>query len=318
MQRIDVFNGDADGICALHQLRLADPADTVLVTGPKRDIALVARVDAQPGDEVTVLDVSLDRNRAALEGLLARGVRVRWFDHHFPGAIPSHPLFEPHIETAADVCTSLLVDRHLAGRYRAWAVVAAFGDNLTQGAEAHAVPLGLDGPSVDRLRDLGESMNYAAYGETEADLLIPPAELYRLIRPYANPLEFIAHERVAAQLDEGRNADLAAAAGVPPYRASKFSAIYLLPDKPWARRVIGAFANRLAAADRYRAYAVAVPNSQGGYTVSVRAPGAGPRSADALCRDYPTGGGRAAAAGIDHLPPERLEEFIARLEASAI
>jgi hypothetical protein len=49
----------------------------------------------------------------------------------------------------------------------------------------------------------------------------------------------------------------------------------------------------------------------------VRAPGAGPRSADALCRDFPTGGGRAAAAGIDNLPTERLEEFIARLEASA-
>src|SRR5512145_1494992 len=222
MQRIDVFNGDADGICALHQLRLADPADTVLVTGPKRDIALVTRVDAQAGDEVTVLDVSLDRNRAALEGLLARGVRVRWFDHHFPGAIPSHPLFEPHIETAADVCTSLIVDRHLGGRYRAWAAVAAFGDNLAPAAEALAASLGLDGPSVDRLRDLGESMNYAAYGETEADLLIPATALYGLIRPYADPLEFIAHERVAAQLDEGRIADLAAAAAVPPHRASKF------------------------------------------------------------------------------------------------
>jgi hypothetical protein len=317
MQRIDVFNGDADGICALHQLRLADPAETVLVTGPKRDIALVPRVVAQPGDEVTVLDVSLDRNRAALEDLLARGVRVRWFDHHYPGAIPSHPLFEPHIETARDVCTSILVDRHLGGRHRAWAVVAAFGDNLASSAEALAAPLGLDGPSLDRLRDLGEGMNYAAYGETEADLLIPPAELYRLIRPYADPIEFAARERVAAQLDEGRRADLAAAAAVPPHRASKFSATYLLPDAPWARRVIGAFANRLAAADRYRAYAVAVPNSHGGYTVSVRAPGAGPLNADALCRDYPTGGGRAGAAGIDHLPPEHLEAFIERLEASA-
>lgn len=318
MQRIDVFNGDADGICALHQLRLAEPAETVLVTGPKRDIALVPRVAAQPGDEVTVLDVSLDRNRGALEQLLARGVRVRWFDHHYPGAIPSHPLFEPHIETARDVCTSILVDRHLGGRHRAWAVVAAFGDNLDATAEALAAPLGLDGPSIDRLRDLGESVNYAAYGETEADLMIAPADLYRLIRPYADPLEFVAHERVAGQLDEGRRADLAAAAAVPPYRASKFSATYLLPDAPWARRVIGAFANRLAAADRYRAYAVAVPNSHGGFTVSVRAPRAGPLIADALCRDYPTGGGRAGAAGIDHLPPESLEAFIARLEASAI
>jgi hypothetical protein len=52
--------------------------------------------------------------------------------------------------------------------------------------------------------------------------------------------------------------------------------------------------------------------------VSVRAPAEGPRSADELCREYPTGGGREGAAGIDHLPPEQLEEFIARLEASAI
>ena len=39
---IDVFNGDADGLCALHQLRLAEPlADAQLVTGVKRDIALL-------------------------------------------------------------------------------------------------------------------------------------------------------------------------------------------------------------------------------------------------------------------------------------
>jgi len=28
----DVFNGDADGLCASHQLRLAKPAETELVT----------------------------------------------------------------------------------------------------------------------------------------------------------------------------------------------------------------------------------------------------------------------------------------------
>jgi hypothetical protein len=31
--------------------------------------------------------------------------------------------------------------------------------------------------------------------------------------------------------------------------------------------------------------------------------------ADALCREFPTGGGRAAAAGINHLPQERLVDF---------
>jgi hypothetical protein len=65
MTHFDVFNGDADGLCALHQLRLAEPRDSVLVTGLKREIALAGRVDARPGDAVTVFDVSLGANRDA-------------------------------------------------------------------------------------------------------------------------------------------------------------------------------------------------------------------------------------------------------------
>ncbi|PUE05199.1 MAG: acetyltransferase, partial [Candidatus Sedimenticola endophacoides] len=45
----DVFNGDADGICALLQLRREEPREAVLVTGVKRDIALLERVDAGAG-----------------------------------------------------------------------------------------------------------------------------------------------------------------------------------------------------------------------------------------------------------------------------
>jgi len=85
MMYFDVFNGDADGICALHQLRLADPLDSTLVTGLKRDIALLASVPAGDGDVVTVLDISLDRNRDALQALLDRGAIVHYFDHHFAG-----------------------------------------------------------------------------------------------------------------------------------------------------------------------------------------------------------------------------------------
>ena len=63
MKLFDVFNGDADGLCALQQIRLAEPADSTLVTGVKRDIALLLRVEAGEGDRVTVLDVSLERIR---------------------------------------------------------------------------------------------------------------------------------------------------------------------------------------------------------------------------------------------------------------
>ena len=88
MSHFDVFNGDADGICALHQLRLALPLASTLVTGVKRDIQLLERVPAQAGDSVTVLDISLDRNRQALLDLLGRGVEVEYFDHHFSGPVP--------------------------------------------------------------------------------------------------------------------------------------------------------------------------------------------------------------------------------------
>ena len=71
MTDFDVFNGDADGLCALTQLRNAEPREAQLVTGVKRDINLLERVHAAPDSKITVLDVSLDKNRAGLERALA-------------------------------------------------------------------------------------------------------------------------------------------------------------------------------------------------------------------------------------------------------
>src|SRR6185436_3281623 len=155
----------ADGLCALHQLRLETPCAAELVTGVKRDIRLLDRIDAHAGDTLTVLDVSMKRNAAALERALESGARVRYFDHHAPGEIPQHPALEAHIDTAPDMCTSLIVDRYLGGRHRMWAVVAAFGDNLVQSAIAAAQPLKLDLTERARLHELGECLNYNAYGE---------------------------------------------------------------------------------------------------------------------------------------------------------
>jgi oligoribonuclease NrnB/cAMP/cGMP phosphodiesterase (DHH superfamily) len=114
MTHYDVFNGDADGLCALQQLRLQQPIEgAVLVTGVKRDISLLERIDAAAGDSVTVLDISLDKNREALQGLLEKGVTVEYFDHHFAGEIPAHAGLTPHIDTSPETCTSLLVNDHL-------------------------------------------------------------------------------------------------------------------------------------------------------------------------------------------------------------
>ena len=106
---IDVCNGDADGLCAIRQLRLAEPREAVLVTGLKREIGLLARVSPRPGLVVDVCDIALERNRDALAALLAAGARVRYFDHHLPGPLPAHPALELHIDTASDRCTSAIV-----------------------------------------------------------------------------------------------------------------------------------------------------------------------------------------------------------------
>lgn len=312
MTFFDVFNGDADGLCALHQFRLAHPRDAVLVTGVKRDIALLTRIvpRAVAGDEATVLDLSLDVNRPALVELLARGVRVRYFDHHCAGDIPDHPLLDAHIEQAPDACASTVVDAYLGGAHRAWAIVGAFGDNMHSTAGRLATDLGLDLAATARLRSLGENLNYNGYGDRETDLVIPPADLYRLMRPYPDPWGFLDGEPVLRDIDGARRGDLALARGIRPATGDEAGAVYVLPDEPWSRRVRGVFGNELARSEPARAHAVVTATAADRYVVSIRAPAADPHGADDLARRFPSGGGRAAAAGINDLPRRDLPAFV--------
>jgi hypothetical protein len=51
-------------------------------------------------------------------------------------------------------------------------------------------------------------------------------------------------------------------------------------------------------------------NRDGSLLVSVRAPLLNRNGSDTLCRQFPSGGGRAAAAGINALPEAQLDAFI--------
>ncbi|MEO7159438.1 MAG: hypothetical protein ABIX00_02810 [Polaromonas sp.] len=308
-RRFDVCNGDADGLCAVRQWRLHDPAEATLVTGLKRDIELLERVDASAGDEVLVCDIAMARNRPALMRLLERGAHVRYFDHHAPGAALSHPGLEAHIDTAADVCTSVLVDRALGGRYRAWAVAGAFGDNLGRVALQLAAAANLRGEQVESLRMIGEAINYNAYGDDEADVLMAPHRLYRLMSRYRDPLEMLASEPVLREMDARRHDDLAQAEHIEPHWQDARGSVLLLPAAAWSRRVIGDLANQLANRQPHRAHALLLPASAGGWRVSVRAPLDTPQGAQALCSRF-GGSGRAAAGGIDQLPQADFERFI--------
>lgn len=307
----DVFNGDADGLCALTQLRNAQPRDAELITGVKRDINLLEQVDAGSGSWVTVLDVSLDKNRVGLERILAAGAEVFYCDHHFAGDIPSSKNLQAVINPASDVCTSLLINNYLEGAYLAWAVVGTFGDNLKNSALALAKPLAIDEGKVKLLENLGVYINYNGYGSTLDDLHFRPAELYRLISRYGDPFDFIVDGREHFQtLETGYQQDMTAASALEPEHKDSATAVYMLPNEPWARRVSGVYSNDLANADPNRAHAVLTAKVNGGYLVSVRAPLSNKTGADELCMQFPTGGGRKAAAGINDLPADMLPKFI--------
>lgn len=311
MQRvIDVFNGDADGICALHQLRLVEPADSELVTGPKREISLLKRVQAQAGDHVTVLDIALSKNRAALDVVLAAGAQIRYFDHHLAGDIPTHPHLEAHIDTDPRVCTSLLVDRYLGGKQRIWAVTAAFGDNLGESARQAAQTLGLSHEQLAQLQSLGECLNYNGYGETLADLFFDPAELYRQLHAYTNPFCFIQESPAYQILKTGYAEDMSQAISVKPIEVRPAGRVYRLPAQKWARRISGVFGNLLAVQSPAQAHAVLTAKPEGGYVVSVRAPKSTSIGADEVCSQFETGGGRRGAAGINHLSENELDRFM--------
>jgi hypothetical protein len=70
------------------------------------------------------------------------------------------------------------------------------------------------------------------------------------------------------------------------------------------------YANELATAHPRRAHALLTRSPKGHYVVSVRAPLANKTGADELCKQFETGGGRKAAAGINVLPTERLDDFV--------
>ncbi|HEY9032935.1 MAG TPA: DHH family phosphoesterase [Pseudomonadales bacterium] len=311
MPYFDVFNGDADGLCALVQLRREEPRDATLVTGVKRDISLLKQVQPAAGDVITVLDVSMDKNKADLQRILAAGCPVFYCDHHVAGDIPDHPQLTALINTDANVCTSLLVNGHLKGRFALWAIVGAFGDNLDASAEAVARTQQLTAGQLQQLKSLGIYINYNGYGASLDDLHFRPAELYRELAQYDSPLDFMQHNKaVFDRLADGYRDDMAKAASLEPIQALAHAAVYMMPNQPWASRVSGVYSNDLANHAPDRAHAVLTELGDGDYLVSVRAPLNNKQGAADICQQFATGGGRAAAAGINRLPAAELQRFI--------
>lgn len=307
----DVFNGDADGIFALHQFRLCYPCKkSEVVTGVKRDIRLLDKLKDVQDATITVFDVSLDSNRKGLARLLLENNEIRYFDHHFAGEIPKDARLRSHIDLSADICTSLIVNRELNQPSPAWAICGAYGDNLHKPAQTLATALSLTAKETAKLKELGELFNYNGYGADLSDLHFHPTALYRAIAPYSSPFTFIEESEELKTLRQGYFDDLAKADNVEQLPGGKKNRIFLFPDAPWSRRISGVYSNMKAREKKDAAHAVLSINGDGSYRVSVRAPLTEKRDADTLCKAFATGGGRAAAAGINSLPATELDSFL--------
>jgi len=99
----------------------------------------------------------------------------------------------------------------------------------------------------------------------------------------------------------------------PKYQTDKL-AVICLPDEKWARRVSGVLGNELANQFPDRAHAIVSVKDADHYLVSIRAPNSNRSGADEIAGQFPTGGGRKAAAGINALPMNQLDQLIEVME----
>jgi len=312
---IDVFNGDADGLCALVQLHRSTPRKSEIVTGIKRDINLLKRVNAHQGDQITVLDISFEKNSADVSRLLESGAMIKYVDHHKTGEMISHPNLDADIDLSAETCTSLIVDKQLGGAFRAWAITAAFGDNLAKQALALGKTSGFDDAQLEQLEKLGTYLNYNGYGASVSDLFYDPADLFEKLRPFDTPFDFLNQSpEVFETLETGYQQDMNEAAEMPYEHCDENIAVIVLPSEKWARRVSGVYSNALTNEFPDRAHAVLTVKENGNYLVSVRAPLNRRYGADELVTQFPTGGGRKAAAGINDLPKAHLDLFVENMK----
>jgi hypothetical protein len=261
-----------------------------------------------------VLDISLDKNRIALMRALNNGAFVAYYDHHFSGVIPQSKNFEAHIDTSGGICTSLIVNNHLNGKHSMWAAVGAYGDNFFNTAKEVVKEYDFSKKQLNQLKDLGTVLNYNSYGISLSDLHFDPDSLYQSLHKYKDPFSFINEEEKYKILLNGYNSDFEQILSIIPNKLTEKTVVVVLPDTKWSRRVSGVYGNQLARKYPNRAHAILTELPDNGFRVSVRAPLATKKNADTLCRQFKTGGGRAAAAGINRLKyidyDNFLEQFI--------
>lgn len=307
----DLFNGDADGMISSHMYRTFMPKNSVKFTGLKRDVKLLRHVTTYRDSIITVFDISLKSNDDYVERVLQNNNSVRWFDHHDPGTTDFGTALRTRIDTDPDCCTAILVDKYLDGLYRPWTVAAAYGDNLHQCAEE--LNPNMTQSSMDILRTIGETLNYSGYGNTESDLISQPIDTYEDMVQYRNPFNYYKKSRLFHVIHDQMLADQDRLSRAEVLFDEEFGTIVRLPSGPASARYSGIYSNKLATDNPDKAFGI-VTIDENNFKVSIRAPINRPTGAVTLANQFPTGGGREKAAGINVLPQDNIHEFYSKFK----
>ena len=149
------------------------------------------------------------------------------------------------------------------------------------------------------------------YGESLDDLHFTPSDLYQALVQYNSPFDCISDSSsVFYKLGAAYQQDLAQVQSAKVLADDKTLYAIELDDADWARRISGVHGNQLANDNPDKAILVLTKNSGNSYRVSLRAPINNKQGAGDICSQFETGGGRAAAAGINELPLDQLAKLI--------
>ena len=90
--------------------------------------------------------------------------------------------------------------------------------------------------------------------------------------------------------------------------------VILLPNTKASIRYSGIYSNQQTTDNPNQAFAILTLINEENYRVSIRSPKTKPYGASRLALQFPTGGGREKAAGINELPKSELNNFIEKFE----
>lgn len=312
MEHYDFFNGDADGIISLHQFRTHYPKNSKLFTGVKRDVKLLRHCTDVKDSTFTVFDISLLSNADYIKPILDNGNYVKWFDHHEPGETELGDNFSIKVDADPNCCTNMLVDEYLNGLYRPWTICGIYGDNLHEQADKFNPCF--NKASMNKLREVGETLNYNGYGNEELDLTVHPKDVYLDLKDYESPFEYRKKSETYNKIYTQMKSDESELSSSEILHESETGKVILLPNTRASIRYSGIYSNQQTTDNPDRAFAILTLVDGGNYRISIRSPKTNPYGASKLALQFPTGGGREKAAGVNELPRSELNSFIEKFE----